>query len=260
MDNNNEIALLILKSLEGSLTPSERVKLEAWSTKSPGNKMLLEEANDENYLTEDLRHFHPDNWLSTDNRIKASIYSVIQNKSRKSVTHRVHFLRTAWFRYAAAIILIFGIVTYLWYRKTSESFKGTSSVTSIADVTAPGVVRATITLSDGRIINLDSASNGTLALDGSMRIEKLGDGRIIYKGSGNGAMLYNTVSVPRGSRIANLTLSDGTIVYLNTASSIKYPVAFPKNERRVVITGEVYFRSCERSYKKIYCNQREYSN
>ncbi len=99
-------------------------------------------------------------------------------------------------------------------------------------------------------MSLDSLQNGLLAQEGEVDIEKLNDGRIIYKGVGKGEMVYNTISVPRGSKIASLTLSDGTVVYLNTASSLKYPVTFVGNERRVEITGEVYFEVAKDAKEK----------
>ncbi len=101
-----------------------------------------------------------------------------------------------------------------------------------------------------KIINLDSTSNGILASEGIVSIEKLDDGRIRYKGLSRGGVMYNTLSVPRGSKIANLTLSDGTVVFLNSASSLKYPVAFTGTERRVEITGEVYFEVAKDASKK----------
>ncbi len=63
-------------------------------------------------------------------------------------------------------------------------------------------------------------------------------------------MQYNLLTVPRGSQIASIVLADGSKVFLNSASSLKYPVAFTGNERRVEITGEVYFRNCQGCKKR----------
>ena len=96
---------------------------------------------------------------------------------------------------------------------------------------------------------LDSASNGSLATEGNTRIEKLSDGQIVYTGKETGEMEYNTLTVPRGSKIASITLSDGTKVWLNSSSSLTYPVAFAGNERDVKISGEAYFEVAHNAAK-----------
>ncbi len=163
-------------------------------------------------------------------------------------THRVHFLKTAWFRYAAAIILLFGISAYLF--TTQKTKPVPEKIATVQDVPAPEALRATITLDNGQIINLDSVADGALASQGNVSINKLGDGRIVYTGTDNGKMIYNTIKVPRGSQIATLLLSDGSKVYLNASSSLKYPVAFGNSQRRVEITGEAYFEIAKDAKRK----------
>jgi ferric-dicitrate binding protein FerR (iron transport regulator) len=89
---------------------------------------------------------------------------------------------------------------------------------------------------------LDSAGNGELARQGQTSVVKLKDGRIVYKGAGAGSGLqYNTLFVPEGSQIAQLSLEDGTRVWINAGSSLKYPAAFTGKERAVEVMGEAYF-------------------
>ena len=110
------------------------------------------------------------------------------------------------------------------------------------DVAPPSVSNAILTLGNGKKIVLDSASNGELTTQGKTDIVKLGDGQIAYKAKGTAeSNIYNTITVPRGSRIATLTLSDGTKVWLNAGSSLTYPVLFTGSERKVSVTGETYF-------------------
>jgi hypothetical protein len=106
----------------------------------------------------------------------------------------------------------------------------------------PGGNRATLRLANGQVINLDSAANGSLATQGNATIEKLADGQIAYNIKGKGAteVMYNTMSTPPGGQY-KLKLPDGTVVWLNAASSITYPAAFVGRERTVTITGEAYF-------------------
>jgi transmembrane sensor len=163
--------------------------------------------------------------------------------------HRIHFLKTAWFKYASVIIIVSGIGAYLWNAKET-SLKNTAVATIKADVAAPDRQLAIITLSNGKTVTLDSLSNGLFAQEGKVQIKKLADGRIVYNGISSGEIMYNTISVPRGSRIASLTLSDGTVVYLNSSSSLRYPVAFNNDERNVEITGEAYFEVAKNAKRK----------
>lgn len=101
-----------------------------------------------------------------------------------------------------------------------------------------------LTLGDGSRITLDSAGIGALAKQGNAMVEKSSADRIAYHSSesktAGKAIVYNTLSTPRGGKY-QLTLPDGTIVWLNASSSITYPVAFSGDKRKVTVTGESYF-------------------
>ncbi|UPK69067.1 FecR family protein [Chitinophaga filiformis] len=104
----------------------------------------------------------------------------------------------------------------------------------------PGSDKAVLTLADGTVIPLDSANNGTLAQQGSTQIMNR-NGALSYNAGGQaGEVMYNTVATPHGGQY-QLTLADGSRVWLNAASSIRFPTAFTGSERLVEITGEVYF-------------------
>jgi ferric-dicitrate binding protein FerR (iron transport regulator) len=150
-----------------------------------------------------------------------------------------------WWRYAAAAaVVVFALMgAYLVANRTSEESIATASPYK-EDVSAPAVVRATITLANGKKIYLDSAGTGTLAMQGTTRVVRGEDGKLSYEEAGSGAMdpnALNTLNNPRGSRVISLTLSDGTRVWLNTESTLTYPVVFNGKERRVTISGEAYF-------------------
>lgn len=113
-----------------------------------------------------------------------------------------------------------------------------------ADIT-PGGNKALLTLADGSVIELDSAANGLLGTQGLSEIVKLENGQLAYRVNGrllteNDEAFYNTITTPRGGQY-QVTLSDGTKVWLNAASSIRFPVVFTGKERRVEVTGETYF-------------------
>jgi transmembrane sensor len=191
-------------------------------------------------------------------RLEARVNALEQEESEPPVIplHRIHFLRTAWVRYAAAIILLFGIgtVVYLTQQKKNPSVTHTNPVPVQNDV-APGGNKAILTLADGTKIILDSAANGMIAKQGNSVIEKK-NGAITYlatapnedaltregarQGPNRAGETLNTMSTPRGGQY-QLTLPDGSQVWLNAESSITYPTAFTGKERRVSITGEAYF-------------------
>jgi ferric-dicitrate binding protein FerR (iron transport regulator) len=161
------------------------------------------------------------------------------------VVHRVHFLKRGWWKYAAAIVLICGAVAYLWNTQQQEkpALSKTSVPAPVENDVAPGGNKALLTLADGQTIVLDSAANGALAHDGGAEIRKTADGQIVYAAGAAAArepVVYNTMSTPRGGQY-QVTLPDGTNVWLNAASSITYPTVFAGPSRTVKITGEAYF-------------------
>jgi len=159
---------------------------------------------------------------------------------------RLHYLKTAWFRYAAAIILLLGVATYFWLTVKGPEQElardhGGNTAAPLTDI-GPGSDKATLTLSDGSTILLDSATNGTLAKQGGTQVVKLADGSLAYQPgeSPDTKVFYNTMETRRGGKY-RLILPDGSKVWLNSASSIRYPNVFSGHERKVEITGEAYF-------------------
>ena len=138
---------------------------------------------------------------------------------------------------AAAVLIAVGFGT-LWLL---HPFSPAPRQTTVAhnDV-APGATRAMLTLADGKKIVIDTAANGTLAVQGRTAVVKT-NGRVHYEGQHAAVSLYNTLSTGRGEQSPPLTLSDGTKVWLDAASSIRFPVVFSGKQRVVEITGQPYF-------------------
>ncbi len=211
--DKEEIKRLFDKYNTGQATEEERALLESWYVKNTSEKPLDLSAEE---IEDDIQE----------------VFSVLP-KPR-------HIL-AMWFRVAAAasIILCVSIGGYLLIHKN----KLTQQTAQTHDI-APGGNRAILTLSNGRTIDLSAAKNGKLANQGSMVISKNANGQIVYADSEDNSPSqnngFNIAATPRGGQY-QLVLADGTKVWLNAASSIKYPVVFNGNERRVELTGEAYF-------------------
>lgn len=148
-----------------------------------------------------------------------------------------------WRSIAAAVAVVLIAGAGIFYFKHQESPVPTEGKYSVADI-APGKNAATLTFSNGKIIALSSVSNGKLQEESGVEVEKTADGQLIYKQKDIGAsdkLNYNTLTTSRGEQY-QLILPDGSKVWLNAASSVKFPVSFTAlKERKVYTTGEVYF-------------------
>lgn len=145
--------------------------------------------------------------------------------------------------WAAAAILLIGVTTVITVMNNRSSNTAISAKAA-SDVAAPQVSKARVTLSSGQIVALDSLSSGLLAQQGSVKLVKLAGGQIAYQaasGEISHAIQYNTLTNPRGSKVVDIQLSDGSRIWLNAGSSITYPVVFVGNERKVELKGEGYF-------------------
>lgn len=115
----------------------------------------------------------------------------------------------------------------------------------------PGTDKAILILADGTSVTLDEHHKQTMLSDAGITIKKTADGAIIYEASNtlpeNGEIKYNQLRTPKGAQY-EIVLPDGTRAWLNAASSLKYPLVFTRNERRVELTGEGYFE-VEKSVK-----------
>jgi ferric-dicitrate binding protein FerR (iron transport regulator) len=161
--------------------------------------------------------------------------------------------RTWWRVAAASIILFLGVGSYFLFFNKNAKHDAFVKKEQIHDVPAPDVTRATLKLTDGTVVYLDSAKNGSLAVQGNVNIVKLADGQIKYTAASvvnSQEVKYNTITNPRGSKVTSITLVDGTQVWLNAASSITYPTSFVGKERKVEITGEAYFEVSKDASKK----------
>jgi len=175
-------------------------------------------------------------------------YSLSPEKAESILQHILQTKQTKirkvkWWNYAAAASVIFLLVcSYLifFFNKTTVQHSISIHKSQAVDV-LPGSFKAKLTLDDGKTIVLDSAASGELAKQGNTEIINK-DGKLVYEDKGQvDKVVINMLSTSKGETYT-LNLADGSIVYLNSASSIKFPVSFPGKERRIEISGEAYFK------------------
>jgi len=212
---------LISKYLRDDIGPEERILVEQW---------FIKDLKDSPNLPT------PDRIEAADKRIRENLLKHIGEQ--KAVVKPINI----WPRiFAAASILLF-VAIGGYYIIHKSQVKLQMAANNIQDI-APGSNKAILTLANGKQIVLSGAKNGQLATQGNIVVTKSADGELIYNTqaeNNNTEVVYNTMATPRGGQY-HLKLADGTNVWLNAASSIKYPTAFAGKSRQVEITGEAYF-------------------
>jgi transmembrane sensor len=228
------ISELILKQWQGQLTIEERGELDRWVRENPENKELLQQVMNEEWAAGELDKFTQYDIPKSRKRLELFLYG--QTAASKPRGHRILFIKTTWLRYAAVILLIVGVCAYLYTTKqrTEQVQYNVNPILVQKDV-LPGSDKAILTLANGQRIQLDSSSNSVLAKQGIFNDHAV----ISYSGAVENNAI-NTLTTPRGGQY-QLRLNDGTMVWLNAASSITYPSSFTGNQREVVIVGEAYF-------------------
>ena len=218
-----DFILLYEKFLEGNCTDEEKAQLEAY------------------YIEIKLMDNEWDDSLGDEQYTKGLILS----KMRESIVFDQLPVPTvkkravySWIGYAASIMLIISVGGHFLTNKQHKEVK-------IKHVIKPGKSQAYLTLANGESIVLREVKIGQISAAGGLSINKLNDSTLAYKctKSAGGKMTVpdsNILNIPRGG-IYKTVLSDGTKVWLNSASTLKFPVAFAGRERRVVLTGEAYF-------------------
>ncbi|NML38674.1 FecR family protein [Chitinophaga sp. G-6-1-13] len=219
--DKKELAVLSEKYLAGTASEEEVGRLLQWYN-----------AYDEQELTAHVTVEGEE----TEDSLKDRMYRRLQEVTQPQEHRPVVRMQSSYRKVAAAVlILIMAGGGYYFFNKVRKR-------DLVAETTPlpvhPGGDKATLTLADGSVVNLDSIGTGLVTLQG-VKVEKTKHGQIVYKNNGNAAV-NNVLRTPRGGQF-KVTLPDGTDVWLNASSSISYPTAFTGDSRNVSVTGEVYF-------------------
>ena len=232
----SQIKNLLDSYIAGSATQQEQQLVEQW----------LEENDQQN--TE---------WQLMNNKDKAAwllqLYRDIDNsitpkdagwQDDDTIDSSLAWYEEFWLPVAAALIVSIGAGIYYFLLPQQERATPVSVIApQLQNDALPGTNKAILMLDNGKTILLDDSQDGVLVKQGGTAVSKQGE-NLMYKGKGNNdkdaPVVFNTLTTPRGGQY-KLVLADGSKVWLNASSSIRYPVSFTGNERKVEITGEVYF-------------------
>lgn len=229
--NKEEAKGLAKKFLAGEATADERADLHGWSVINPDDETEVVFTSTEENIDD----------------VKSRLFDRIQAKNNAQQSSEdliVPVKRRLWYRVAvaAAILLVTGTSVY-FYADINSLFKD-----DLAD--AKNIVvsedMATLTLGNGKKINLSDALSGRLAEESGLSIQKTSEGQVVYEVNetsfkpGNDNRL-NTITTPKGGQYS-VVLPDGSKIWLNAASSISFSSAFVKGgKRKVQLNGEAYF-------------------
>ncbi len=225
------IGRIIARSISGTITPAEQAILDDW-LQDDRHRQIYMAARSGQSIRGILSEFDGFDAKEGYQRFQASI------GKRKRLRYR------PWMAAAAAILLFAAasVTIYLARQKAHQPVPA-GVVSADGDDVPPGGNRATLILADGRRISLDSVRSGIVIGEGNITYQDGTDLTTLTAKGGEEAELpmeMLTLSTPRGGQY-QVTLPDGTTVWLNSATTLKYPSRFSGQERVVEIAGEGYF-------------------
>ena len=222
-----EIARIIQKSLKGKLSESEEKLLSDWRKVSEENEHAFQRMISEDFYTVGMEKLE-----TYDYRVAYGRFLQKKYQRRRKRRFLISMARVA----AVALPFVMAVVLYVGLNREEEQTLRPSLASNIL----PGTSKAVLTLANGQMIPLGKETTDSTIITDGTQISASGSGITYADGGESEAVVYNKLDIPRGGEFC-LTLSDGTRVWLNSETSIQYPVVFETKERRVFIQGEAYF-------------------
>jgi anti-sigma factor len=239
-DYDENIVQLIQLYLTGDLSEEEKVKLEDWIHGDSSRKRLFDEICEERNVARDLEVYERVNKESAWEKVVCRGNIKLQHSSR----------RLGWYRWVAAVMLPVMVAAGYFIREMKrDSLQQGVEIASIE----PGKSKAILRLGNNRVLEITKerethvdVAEGVAATNNSL-------GMIYPEQVATGKTEYNVLEVPRGGEYT-VTLSDGTVVHLNSGSELRYPVAFGAERREVFLSGEGYFEVVKDSVRPFFVN------
>ncbi len=236
----SRIGELIIKHYNHDLSVEEEIELNHWLNLSEDNYRLLERFGDAGYVRQQLQRLRNSDKKTAWAKILETISEARVIEMPALVPARARWRRIAL---AASLIGVIAVGAWIWIKNQPGGRTITAAISSkFGSDVRPGSDKAVLTLADGSTILLAAAGKGTIARQGNTKIEKIDSGRLFYNALDEqpGAMAYNTLATPPAGQF-QVILPDGTKVWLNNASSLRYPTSFRGKSREVELKGEAYF-------------------
>ena len=231
------VADLIRKHLNDELNDQEKQELDKWVQQSEEHRHFFHQLTDEESLAAVISEYETSKNIVLE-KIKKAIPLSGETRTSKAA---IRWLNPGKLTAVAASILVIGGALVWWSADRKENKVAETTTRPVVQQNRqPASEGAILKLADGKEIILDETKDGAVAQEGNTQITKQ-QGQLSYSGADHsGQVMYNTLSTPKG-RIYKLSLPDGSKVWLNAASSIRFPTAFTGSERNVEVSGEVYF-------------------
>jgi len=225
----DRVAFLVAGYIRQTLSEKEHDELDGWITASDDNQQLFEELTDPATIRKGLHVMEKVDEDAARERIKSKISFTDKEIPRG---------KKRWMSYSAAASIIIAAGLIIFFMVNRKSNTGKRNIVK-EEIIKPGRNQATLTLADGKTINLFESKKGLIDSTQGNEVLKTTDGQINYIGTG-ASNSFHILTTPAGGQYSVL-LPDSTRVWLNSSSSLKYPVSFSANERLVELTGEAYF-------------------
>lgn len=232
-DSMYKISDLAFKYLKGELDAAETEELNEYLAASEDNRLFFESLINTDDISANVKAIYELD--------RAATWQTIVANTPRLQKRKIILMRPS-LKYAAAVILVAALGAYVYINKTKKpDVAVVNPLTPVQTDLQPGGNKATLTLAGGQTITLDNAGNGNIATQGNTTVIKTADGQLAYNNPGKDAnVYYNTVSTPKGGQY-QLTLADGTKIWMNAASMLRFPTAFTGKERLIELNGEAYF-------------------